>query len=106
MASRLNEEAVMPKGYWIVHIKVTVPEIYRRYADVAPAIVSRLGGTYTVDAGRAECAEGDASLDRHVVVEFPSYDAALAAFRSEAYQAVVDLRRASSVCSFTIAEGA
>ncbi|MBL9050533.1 MAG: DUF1330 domain-containing protein [Tabrizicola sp.] len=96
----------MPKGYWIVHIKVTVPETYRHYADVAPGIVEQLGGTYTVDAGRAETAEGDASLDRHVVVEFPSYDAALTAFRSEAYQSIVHLRRASSVCTFTIAEGA
>ena len=34
----------MPKGYWIVHIKVTDPETYRRYADQAPAIVARLGG--------------------------------------------------------------
>lgn len=96
----------MQKGYWIVHIKVTVPETYRRYADVAPAIVAQLGGKYTVDAGRAETAEGDASLDRHVVVEFPSYEAAVSAFHSDVYQAVVHLRHASSECSFTLAEGA
>jgi uncharacterized protein (DUF1330 family) len=96
----------MPKGYWIVHIKVTDPETYRRYADQAPAIVTRLGGAYTVDAGRSETVEGDAPLDRHVVVEFPSYDAAVAAFRSETYQAVVPLRQASAECFFTLAEGA
>jgi uncharacterized protein (DUF1330 family) len=101
-----QEETDMPKGYWIAHIRVTVPETYRRYDDVAPAIVAQLGGRYTVDAGRAETAEGDASLDRHVVVEFPSYEAALSAFRSEAYRAVVHLRHASAECSFTIAEGA
>ncbi|MCU4653280.1 DUF1330 domain-containing protein [Roseibacterium sp. SDUM158016] len=96
----------MARGYWIVHIKVTDPETYRRYADVAPAIVKQLGGLYTVDAGRAETAEGDASLDRHVVVEFPSYEAALTAFRSDAYQSVVHLRHSSSECLFTLAEGA
>jgi uncharacterized protein (DUF1330 family) len=96
----------MAKGYWIVHIKVTDPGIYRRYADVAPAIVKQLGGQYAVDAGRAETAEGDPSLDRHVVVEFQSYDAALTAFRSDAYQSVVHLRHSSAECSFTIAEGA
>lgn len=96
----------MAKGYWIVHIKVTDPAAYRRYAEVAPAIVTQLGGHYRVDAGRAETAEGDASLDRHVVVEFPSYEAALAAFRSEAYQSIVHLRHASAECFFTLAEGA
>jgi uncharacterized protein (DUF1330 family) len=96
----------MPKGYWIVHIKITDPETYRRYADVAPAIVTQLGGKYTVDAGRAEMAEGDASLDRHVVVEFPSYAAAVAAFQSDAYQSVVHLRHASAECLFTLVEGA
>lgn len=96
----------MPKGYWIVHIRVTDPETYRRYADVAPGIVRDLGGTYTVDAGRGETVEGDASLDRHVVVEFPSYEIAVAAFRSDAYQSVVHLRQASADCLFTLAEGA
>ncbi|NKX45530.1 DUF1330 domain-containing protein [Roseicyclus persicicus] len=96
----------MAKGYWIVHIRVTDPDTYRRYAEVAPAIVKRLGGQYTVDAGRAETAEGDASLDRHVVVEFPSYEAALSAFRSDAYQSIVHLRHSSADCSFTLAEGA
>lgn len=96
----------MPKGYWIVHIRVTDPETYARYAAVAPEIVAGLGGRYTVDAGPAETVEGDTSLDRHVVVEFPSYDAAVAAFRSEAYQSVVHLRQASADCHFTLAEGA
>ena len=96
----------MPKGYWIVHIKVTDPVTYRRYADVAPAIIAQLGGTYTVDAGRAEIAEGDASLSRHVVVEFPSYEAALTAFQSDAYQSVIHLRHSSAECFFTLAEGA
>ncbi len=96
----------MPKGYWIVHLKVTDPDTYRRYADVAPAIVTQLGGTYTVDAGRSEIAEGDASLDRHVVVEFPSFEAARSAFHSDAYQSVVHLRHESADCFFTFAEGA
>ncbi len=95
----------MPKGYWIVHIKVIDPDAYRGYADVAPAIVSKLRGKYTVDAGRAETAEGDASLDRHVVVEFPSFEAAVSAFRSDEYQSIVQLRQASAECLFTLAEG-
>jgi uncharacterized protein (DUF1330 family) len=96
----------MAKGFWIVHIKVTDPVTYRRYADVAPAIVKQLGGHYVVDAGRAETAEGDASLDRHVVVEFPSYEAALTAFQSEAYQSIIHLSHSSAECLFTMAEGA
>jgi uncharacterized protein (DUF1330 family) len=96
----------MTKGYWIVHIRVTDPETCARYADVAPGIVARLGGTYNVDAGAAETVEGDASPDRHVVLEFPSYEQAVAAFRSEAYRSVVPLRQASAECRFTLAEGA
>lgn len=95
----------MPKGYWIVHIKVIDPDAYRRYADVAPAVVLKLGGKYTVDAGRAETAEGDASLDRHVVVEFPSFEAAVSAFRSAEYQSIAHLRQASAECLFTLVEG-
>jgi uncharacterized protein (DUF1330 family) len=96
----------MPKGYWIVHIKITDPDTYRRYADVAPTIVKQLGGEYIVDAGRAQTAEGDGSLDRHVVVEFPSYEAALTAFRSNEYQSIINLRHSSAECFFTFAEGA
>jgi uncharacterized protein (DUF1330 family) len=39
------------------------------------------------------------------VIEFPSYEAALACYRSDEYQAAIALRRGIAETDFVIAEG-
>jgi uncharacterized protein (DUF1330 family) len=79
------------KGYWIVHIDVVDPEGYKPYQAAASAAFSVFGARYLVRGGRAEVMEGRAR-SRCVVVEFPSYDAALACYRSPEYRTAIELR--------------
>jgi uncharacterized protein (DUF1330 family) len=48
--------------------------------------------------------EGTAG-DRHVVIEFPSYEAALAAYDDPEYQEVAEIRRRCAESTIIIVEG-
>jgi uncharacterized protein (DUF1330 family) len=62
------------------------------------------GGRYIVRGGRAEIMEG-ATGARHVVVAYPSYAAAQAAYHDPAYQALIAIRQQHSDGTIIIAEG-
>ncbi|WP_306132823.1 DUF1330 domain-containing protein [Roseivivax marinus] len=94
----------MPKGYIIAHISVRDPEAYREYIERDTPILEGLGGRFVVRGGRAEVMEGE-THDRHVIIEFPTYDAALAAYNDTAYQEVAAIRRASADSVILVAEG-
>ncbi|MGY3438272.1 MULTISPECIES: DUF1330 domain-containing protein [unclassified Marinovum] len=95
----------MPKGYIIAHITVTDPEPYKEYVVRDTPILLGLGGKFIVRGGPSETAEG-VSKDRHVVIEFPSYEAALAAYNDPEYQEVAAIRRANADSDIIIVEGA
>lgn len=95
----------MPKGYIIGHIEVTDPELYPEYVRRDTPILEALGGRFVVRGGRGEVKEGAAG-SRHVVIEFPSYEAALAAYEDPDYQEVADIRRASAQSLIIVVEGA
>jgi uncharacterized protein (DUF1330 family) len=95
----------MPKGYIIAHVTVTDPEGYREYVVRDTPILEGHGGRFLVRGGTSQEPEGD-SHKRHVVVEFDSYAAALAAYNDLAYQEVADIRRRTSKSSIIIVEGA
>ena len=79
------------KGYWIAHVDITDPEGYKAYmaADAAP--FGKFGARFLVRGGRQEVVEGKLR-SRTVVLEFPSYEAALGCYRSPEYQAAAKLR--------------
>jgi len=79
------------KGYWIVHIDVTDAEGYKPYQDAASAAFSAFGARYLIRGGRQKIMEGR-QRSRCVVVEFPSYDAALSCYRSPEYKTAIELR--------------
>ena len=92
------------KGYWLVQIDVTDPEGYKPYQDAASAAFSVFGARYLVRGGRFEITEGRAR-SRNVVVEFPSYDTALACYRSPEYRTAIDLRAGKAKFDMVIIEG-
>ena len=94
----------MPKGYIIGHITVNDPEAYQEYIDRDTPILTGLGGTFIVRGGKAEVVEG-ALHQRHVVIEFPSYEAAMAAYNDPGYQDVADIRRRSADSQILVVEG-
>ncbi|WP_375229518.1 DUF1330 domain-containing protein [Roseobacter sp. S98] len=95
----------MPKGYIIGHVTVKNPEAYKEYVERDTPILLGLGGKFIVRGGQSEVPEGE-SLERHVVIEFPSYEAALAAYNDPEYQEVADIRRRNADSTIIVVEGA
>ena len=95
----------MPKGYIIGHITVKDPEAYREYVERDTPILHRLGGEFIVRGGQAQVVEGTVQ-ERHVVIEFPSYEAALAAYNDPEYQEVAQIRHRTADSVIMVVEGA
>ena len=94
----------MPKGYWIAHVEVTNPEVYKKYTVANGVAFAKYGGRFLVRAGDHVVAKGSAK-PRQVVIEFPDYAAALACLKSEEYKRAVEFRDAASLIDLVIAEG-
>lgn len=74
---------------WIAHVHVTDAESYGRYAKLAGPAIAKHGGTFLARGARYQTLEG-AERERHVVVRFPSVEAAVACYNSADYQAALD----------------
>ena len=94
----------MPKGYIIGHITVNDPEAYKEYVVRDTPILQGLGGRFIVRGGQSQVMEGE-TLMRHVVIEFPSYEAALKAYHDPDYQEVADIRRRTADSVILVVEG-
>ncbi|MDW3223561.1 MAG: DUF1330 domain-containing protein [Paracoccaceae bacterium] len=95
----------MPKGYIVAHVTVTDPEAYKEYVIKDTPILEGLGGRFVIRGGQSEVVEGE-SFERHVVIEFPSYEAAQAAYNDPAYQEVAEIRRRTAKSTIIVVEGA
>jgi len=92
------------KGYWIGQIDVRDPEAYKAYMVADQAPFGQFGARYLVRGGRHEVMEGKAR-SRMVVLEFPSYEAALGCYRSAEYQAAKKLREGNAEADIVVVEG-
>ena len=94
----------MPKGYIVAHITVKDPEAYKEYVEKDTPILQGLGGSFVVRGGQSRVMEGE-TLDRHVVIEFPSYQAALDAYNDPDYQEVAKIRQQTVDSVIHVVEG-
>lgn len=94
----------MPKGYIMGHITVKDPEAYKEYIERDTPILAALGGKFIVRGGQSEIVEGEA-LQRHIMIEFPSYDAAMKAYNDPEYQEVANIRRRTADSVIIVVEG-
>jgi len=92
------------KGYWLAHVDVTDPEGYKGYVAANAAAFSKYGARFLVRGGRQQVTEGRQRA-RAVAIEFPSYDAALACYRSPEYQAAKALRQGKAEIDLVVIEG-
>jgi len=90
-------------GYWIAHADITDPEAYKAYQAAAGAPIGQFGGRFLVRGGRQEIVEGR-QRSRTVVLEFPSYEAALSCYRSPGHQAAKALRLGKAEVDLIIIE--
>lgn len=92
------------KAYWIGRVDVNDLERYKQYVEANAAPFREHGAKFLVRGGRFECVEGD-SRTRNVVIEFPSYEQAMACYHSPGYQAALALRKPVAVTDLIVIEG-
>lgn len=94
----------MAKGYWIAHVDVKDAEEYSKYIEANAAPFKAHGARFLVRSGAYQCREGGVR-DRQVILEFPSYQAAIDCYESSDYQNAKELRRDASQADLVIVEG-
>lgn len=94
----------MAKGYWIGRVDVTNPDAYQNYVRANAAAFAKFGARFLVRGGTFKAVEGG-SRARNVVIEFPSYEAALACWDSPEYQAAKAERDGHAVAEILVIEG-
>lgn len=73
-------------AYWVARAKVNDPEQYKKYAELAPAIIGKFGGKFLARGGKFEVLEGPEKFHRFVVIVFPSLEQAAACHNSPEYR--------------------
>jgi uncharacterized protein (DUF1330 family) len=94
----------MAKGYWIAHVDVNDPESYKAYVAANAEPLRKFGAKFIVRGGQFDAKEGR-SRSRNVVLEFPSYQAALDCYNSPEYQRAIALRTPYSTADILVIEG-
>lgn len=92
------------KGYWMAMVSITDAEHYKDYIAANAAAFEKFGARFLVRGGKSEFPEGFPAT-RTVILEFDSYDRALACYHSAEYRAALDIRRAAATAHFAIVEG-
>jgi uncharacterized protein (DUF1330 family) len=94
----------MAKGYWVARVDVKDPEQYKAYVAANALPFSKFGARFLVRAGKFEDVEGN-NRSRNVVIEFPSYQAALECWNSPEYRRARELRLPAATADVVIVEG-
>lgn len=94
----------MAKGYIIAHITVRDPEAYKEYVERDTPVLQAHGGRFLVRGGQSVVPEGQ-TLDRHVVIEFPSYEQAIGAYNDPEYQEIAEIRKRTADSVIVVVEG-
>lgn len=94
----------MAKGYWIARVTIDDLEAYKGYVAANAEAFAKYGAKFLVRAGQYEAPEGD-SRDRNIVLEFPSYEAALECYRSPEYEKAMKIRLPIATSDLVIIEG-
>jgi uncharacterized protein (DUF1330 family) len=94
----------MSKGYWIARVDVRDPERYKDYVSTAAPAFEKHGAKFLARGGTSEAVEGP-GRKRNVVIEFPSYQAALDCYNSDTYQKAKAIRQQVADGEVVIVEG-
>ena len=94
----------MAKGYWVAFADVNDPEGYKAYIAENAKAFRKYGGRFLTRGGKSEAPEGK-PRSRAVVIEFPTYIAAVECYRSPEYAVAMALRQGKSLMDLAIVEG-
>ena len=95
----------MVKGYWIsAYREIKDATKLAAYAELATPAVRANGGRFLVRGGQMTAKEAGIE-DRTVVVEFDSFDVAVASYESDKYKAALEKLEGGVVRDFRVVEG-
>jgi uncharacterized protein (DUF1330 family) len=94
----------MAKGYWIAHVDVRDAEGDKLYRDANAIAFAKHCGRFLV-RGAPSVQARSALRERHIVIEFPSYQGALDYLESHEYGEAVKHRDVSSDVDLVVIEG-
>lgn len=94
----------MSKGYWVANVDISNPDEYKKYVAANAVPFRKYGAKFLTRGGKSEMVEGKLR-SRVVILEFPSFEAALACYRSPEYAAAKKLREGASVADIVVLEG-
>ena len=94
----------MPTGYWVARVDVNDAESYKDYVAANGEAFAKFGGRFLVRAGVFESPVGS-SRSRNIVIEFPSYQAALDCWNSAEYQAARTKQKGGADMDLVIVQG-
>ena len=94
----------MAKGYWIAHVIVKDPERYKRYTAANAVAFAKYDARFLARGGKHETLLGP-DKERHVVIEFPSFQAALDCYNSPEYQFAIEERGDAGDVDLVVVEG-
>ena len=80
-------------AYWCARSRIFDAERYKRYTDRVPEIMAAHRGTVLARGGRFQMLEGPKLFTRFVVIEFPTFEEAVACHASAEYQAAAAHRK-------------
>ncbi len=94
----------MTKAFWVVTGDVSDPEGYKAYVAENANAFRKYQARFIVRGGKSETAEGR-PRSRAVVIEFPSFEAAVECYRSPEYKKAKALREGKADLDINIVEG-
>jgi uncharacterized protein (DUF1330 family) len=96
----------MNKGYWVVAYRSISDESrLREYGKIAGAVIQASGGKALVRTSDAIEVFESGLRERTVVIEFESFEKALATYHSEAYKEALKVLGSAVERDFRIVEG-
>ncbi|WP_028969310.1 DUF1330 domain-containing protein [Sphingomonas sp. URHD0057] len=93
-------------AYLVASIHVHNPLGYDEYRSRTQSIVEAHGGRFLVRGGTVHPLEGAEDIERFVVIEFPSVEAARVFYDSADYQRILPARTDNAATDMFIVEGA
>jgi len=100
-AIQLETEDTAMSAYVVVEATVRNLEARDRYSSQASAVLKQFGAE-VVAFGAWQLLCGDPGHDMGMIIRFQDKDAALAWYKSPAYQALLDIRNAALDCRFRL----
>jgi uncharacterized protein (DUF1330 family) len=94
----------MAKGYWVGRISVSDLDTYKLYVAANAEAFAKYNGRFLARGGKSRCMEGECR-ERNVIVEFDSFEQAVACWNSPEYQRAKAIREPVAQGDFVILEG-